>query len=289
MKTAIVTDSNSGISIEEGKKLGIFILPMPVIIDGETYLDEVEITDEQFYEAMKENKKISTSQPALGYVEEMWTSILNEGYDEILHMPMTSGLSGSYQSAALLAEDFNGKVYVADNHRISVTQYEAALEAGKMADKGKTAKEIKEYLDKTALQASIYLTVGSLKYLQMGGRLSSSEAVLGTILNIKPVLSIQGEMIDVVDKVRGTKASIRRMIEAMEEDIATRFADIPREKIRIATAGAWLSEKDKEYWITSVQKAFPDHNITYSKLPCSIVCHLGPESMGIGLSVVDEA
>ena len=286
MNTAIMTDTNSGITVEEGRELGIYVLPMPVIIDGTSYLEGIDITTAQLFEAMKEERIITTSQPSPGTIIDMWNSILDSGYEEIVYIPMTSSLSGSCQSASLLAEDFGSKVSVVDNHRISVTQRESALEARKMAERGICAKEIKEYLEAAAFQASIYLTVGALKYLQMGGRLSSSAAMIGTLLNIKPILSIQGEMIDVLAKVRGMKTCERKLIEALQDDRKKRFADVPEEKIQLYTAGTMQNKEDIEHWVAAVQAAFPNKVVSYAQLPCSIASHVGPDCKGIGLSVI---
>lgn len=287
MKTAIMTDTNSGMTAGKCRELGIFLLPMPVVLDGESYFEGVNITAEQLYGIMEaQSRHISTSQPAPSDIVDMWNAILADGYDEIVHIPMTSGLSGSCQSAMLLAEDFGGKVHVVDNHRISVTQMESVLEAKKMADTGFRAAEIKAYLEETAYQASIYLTVASLKYLQMGGRLSSSAAMLGTLLNIKPILSIQGEKIDAFAKVRGMQPCEKKMIETLRDDIARRFADVPPERLHIATAGTLRSEEEITHWRSLVQSAFPEHEVYYDPLPCSIACHVGPDAKGIGTIVV---
>lgn len=285
MKTAIMTDTNSGITAEEAQSLGIYVLPMPVIIDDHSYLEGIDIQPEQLYEAMRQERKISTSQPSPGSISEMWTSILEAGYDEIVHVPMSSGLSGSCQSAALLAGEFGGRVHVVDNHRISVTQRESVLEAKRMAEAGSSAAEIKEYLEATAFQASIYLTVASLKYLRMGGRLSHPAAMLGTILHIKPILSIQGEQVDVVDKVRGIRTYERKMIEAIQNDIAGRFANVPAHRLRVATAGTLQNKGDIDLWRHAVQAAFPNMAVDYAPLPCSLACHVGPDCMGIGVLV----
>lgn len=218
---------------------------------------------------------------------ELWNSILRSGYDEIVHIPMSSGLSGSCQNAILLSEEYKGKVSVIDNHRISVTQRESVLEAKRMADMGYSAVEIKAYLENTAFQSSIYLTVASLKYLQRGGRLSSASAVLGSVLNVKPILSIQGEKINAFSKCRGMKMSEKKMIEAIKNDIANRFSDIPEEKIRIAIAGSLQNQEDINQWLNIVQSAFPNMAVYYNPLPCSIVSHVGPDCMGIGVTAIN--
>ena len=286
MKIAVLTDTNSGITVEEGIKYGISVLSMPVLIDERCYLEGVDIEIEQLYEAMKKECRMSTSQPSPGSVMEMWNSLLREGYDQIVHIPMTSGLSGSCHNAKLLAENFQGKVYVADNHRISVTQRESVLEAKRMADAGYSAEEIRDYLEASAFQSSIYLTVSSLDYLKRGGRLSSTSAMLGTVLNVKPILSIQGEKIDAFSKCRGMKTCEKKMIEALKNDIAERFSDISAGNLRVAAAGTLQDPEDVASWLHAVRDAFPDIPVYYSPLPCSIACHVGPDCRGIAVSVV---
>lgn len=287
MKIAIVTDTNSGISMEEAKSRGIYLLPMPVIMDGVCYLEKTDINTEQLYEAMERECSISTSQPSPESVTELWDSVLAQGYDEIVHIPMTSGLSGSCQTALMLAEEYEGKVFVVDNHRISVTQRVSVLEAKRMADAGSSAGEIKTVLEKNALMASIYLSVESLKYLQKGGRLSPSAAVLGSILNIKPVLSIQGEQVEAFAKVRGMKKCESKMIEAIQSDIASRFADIAPAKMRIHVAGTLQQQEDITRWKDSVAQAFPMCQVEYFPLPCSLAVHVGPGCLGIAVSIVE--
>lgn len=288
MKTAIMTDTNSGMTAAEAEQLGIFLLPMPVIVDGQSYLEGIDIRAEQLYDAMERGCAISTSQPTPGSILELWNTILASGYDEIVHIPMSSGLSGSCQSAALLAGDFGETVQVADNHRISVPQRESVLEAKHMADEGRSAKEIKQYLEATASRSSIYLTVASLKYLQMGGRLNQPAAMLGTLLNIKPILSIQGGTIDVVDKVRGMKPCEKKMIEALQTDHAERFGGFPASQLRIGTAGTLRSQGEIEQVVQTVQTAFPEQSVQYWPLPCSIACHAGPDCIGMGIWIAEH-
>ena len=283
MKIAITTDSNSGITAQEAEKLGLFLLPMPVIIDEKTYLEGLNIHTEQLFAAMELERGVSSSQPAPGSILQLWNSIFERGYDAIVYIPMTSGLSGSCQNAAMLAEDFDGRVYVVDNRRISVTQRGAVLEAKHMADAGYLPEEIKSYLEASAFQASIYLTVADLKYLQRGGRLSSSAALLGTLLNIKPILSIQGYQIDVFSKVRGLKACEKKMIEAVQNDISTRFADVPMEKLRIEAGGTQRNQEDRDHWQSTVQAAFPGAAVGYVTLPCSIASHVGPDCVAMAV------
>lgn len=204
MKTAIMTDTNSGINKKEADELGIFLLPMPVIVKDKTYLEGIDISLGEMYEIMEDGIETSTSQPSPGSLMEMWDDILEE-YDEVVHIPMTSGLSGSCENARGLARGYKGRVIVVDNHRISVPQRESVLEAKKMADMGKNGQEIAEYLEESGKDSSIYITVSDLKYLQRSGRLGSTSAFLGSLLNIKPILTIQGEKIDAFAKCRGIK------------------------------------------------------------------------------------
>lgn len=288
MRTAVMTDTNSGITAAEAKEKGIFLLPMPVLLEDDCLLEGIDISITQLFEAMAQEKSTSTSQPSPGDLCDMWTAILNEGYDEIVYIPMTSGLSSSCNSAKQLATEFENRVYVVDNHRISVSLMESALEAKRLADAGMSALQIRNYLEETALQASIYLTVESLKYLQKGGRLSSSAAAFGTLLNIKPILSIQGEKLDPFAKVRGMKNCEKKMIEALRNDLNTRFKDLPASRLRVATAGTLTDRAAAERWRSTVQAAFPEHDVYYAALPCSIACHIGPECMGIGVTLIGE-
>lgn len=288
MKTAIMTDTNSGLSVEEGKKSGIYILPMPVIIENTCHLEGNDITHQQLYDAMLADKELSSSQPSPGDVMSMWDAILDDGYDEIVYIPMSSGLSGSCQNAALLAQDYDSRVLVVDNHRISVTLMESVYDAKSLADRGFSGKDIKKALEDSAYDASIYITVDSLKYLLKGGRITPSAAALANILNIKPVLTIQGEKLDLIAKVRGMKQSERKMIKALQSDIASRFSDIPSNRLRVATAGTFTQPEDAERWRSLVQEAFPESDVYYMPLSCSIACHVGVGAVGIGVSVIHE-
>ncbi len=242
MKTAVMTDSNSGITQNEARELGIFSLPMPVIIDGETCYEGIDLTQEMFYASLTGGKEVTTSQPSPGEVIGMWDKILKEGYDEIVHIPMSSGLSNSYESAAGLAADYNGRIQVADNHRISVTLRESVLEAKELADRGLSAGEIKEELERRAYESSIYITVDTLEFLKKGGRITPTAAALGAVLNIKPVLTIQGERLDAFAKVRGMKKGKHKMLEAVRHDLDTRFQNTEMSRIVIGAAGSGLDE-----------------------------------------------
>ena len=285
MRIAIMTDTNSGITVEEGKELGVYVLPMPVIIGEKTYLEGKDINTNQLSEKMLDGVLTSTSQPSPGSLLEMWDDILDEGYDYILHIPMTSGLSGSCDTAKGLAKGYEGKVIVVDNHRISVPQRESVLEAKRMVDAGYEALEIANYLEETGLDCSIYITVSDLKYLQRSGRLGSTSAFLGSLLNIKPILTIQGEKIDAFAKCRGLKICQRKMIEAIENDIKERFKEVAKENLQVMVAGTLIDKEEIEEWTNMVKEAFPFSNVYYGGLPCSILSHVGPGCMGIGIAI----
>ena len=284
MKTAIMTDTNSGINKKEADELGIFLLPMPVIVKDKTYLEGIDISLGEMYEMMEDGIETSTSQPSPGSLMEMWDDILEE-YDEVVHIPMTSGLSGSCENARGLARGYKGRVIVVDNHRISVPQRESVLEAKKMADMGKNGQEIAEYLEESGKDSSIYITVLDLKYLQRSGRLGSTSAFLGSLLNIKPILTIQGEKIDAFAKCRGIKLCERKMIEALENDINVRFKDVPKENIQVVVAGTLKEQDEIDEWTKTVQEAFPYSRVYYNALPCSILSHAGPGCKGLGAVV----
>lgn len=284
-KVAVMTDSNSGITQKQAKKLGITVLPMPFRIGDEEYFEDITLNQKQFYEKLGEGADISTSQPTAGSVMEVWDEILKE-YDEIVHIPMSSGLSGSFQTALTLAEDYKGKVQVVNNQRISVTQRQSTLDAMELADKGKTAEEIKEILEKAKMESSIYITVNDLKYLKKGGRITPAAAAIGTVLNLKPVLQIQGEKLDAYSKVRGMKQARKVMIEAMKKDFETRFPESAgRKKIHLSIAHTDNEEMAKEYE-KEVREAFPNFgDIQVDPLSLSISCHIGPGSLALACSV----
>ena len=284
MKTAIITDTNSGINKKEADEMGIFLLPMPVNVSDKTYLEGIDISLDEMYGMMEEGIETTTSQPSPGTLMEMWDDILDE-YDEIVHIPMTSGLSGSCENAKGLARGYEGKVIVVDNHRISVPQRESVLEAKAMADAGKEGKEIAQYLEDTGMDCSIYITVSDLKYLRRSGRLGSTSAFLGSLLNIKPILTIQGEKIDAFAKCRGLKICERKMIEALENDINTRFKDVPEDNIQVLVAGTLKEQSEIDEWTKTVQDAFPYSKVYYNALPCSILSHVGPGCRGIAVVV----
>ena len=283
MKTAVVTDTNSGITGEEAAARGIYLIPMPVIIDGESYFEGQSITEEQFYAALTGDRKVSTSMPSPGDVMELWDKALSE-HEELIYIPMSSGLSHSCSVAQGLAEDYDGRVQVADNHRISVTMRESVFMAADLADQGRSAKEIQEALEQDAYNSSIYISVDTLVYLKRGGRITPTAAMLGSVLNIKPILTIQGERLDSFAKARSMKKCREKMIDAIRNDYEKRFADEDPAKLRIGAAGAGLTKEEAEIWRSAVAEAFPQADVYYNPLSVSIGCHVGPGAYGIGIS-----
>ncbi len=277
-KVAIVTDSNSGITQKRGEELGIYVLPMPFFIDGELYLEDITLSQEQFYEKLGADSEISTSQPSSGDVMDLWDKLL-EDYDEIVCIPMSSGLSSTCETALSLAQDYDEKVQVVNNQRISVTQEQSVYDAIKLRDEGKSAAEIRQVLEKEKMQASIYITVDTLKYLKKGGRITPAAAAIGTVLNLKPVLQIQGEKLDAFAKVRGWKAAKKTMLNAIEKDLTDRFADV---KDQMVLGMAYTCSKEEaDEWKNEIQTRFPDYELVEGSLSLSIACHIGPGAMAI--------
>lgn len=283
MKIAIATDTNSSMTQKQADEHGIHLLPMPVIIDGETYLEGLNIDNAQLYNAMKEHRDISSSQPSPGQLTEFWENILKDGYDQIVYIPMSSGLSNSCHNAIQFSRDYDGKIQVVDNHRISLTQEASVLSALLLAQQGLTAEEIKNYLEERAYQASIYITVDSMEYLKKGGRVTPAAAAFASVLNLKPILTIQGDKLDTYAKARGMKQAEEKMIEAIKQDRLTRFADVPDHQLRIETAGTFENEEKSEQWRQLVQSAFPSIPVSYVDLPCSIACHVGINAAGTAI------
>ncbi|MGN0264950.1 MAG: DegV family protein [Oliverpabstia sp.] len=281
---AIVTDSNSGISQAEAKKLGIYVLPMPFFIDEKLYYEDIDLSQEQFYQLLAQDANVSTSQPSPGDVMDLWNSILKE-HTEILHIPMSSGLSASCATAQGLAQDYEGKVYVVDNQRVSITMKQSVLDALALVKTGKTAAEIKEILEKEALESSIYLVVDTLKYLKKGGRITPAAALLGSALNLKPILQIQGDKLDAYKKVRGMKPAKKNMLEAIRHDLDTRFAEyVKKGELKLQVAYADDREAALQ-WTEEVRTAFPELEVScMDPLALSIVCHTGPGILAIAAS-----
>jgi len=277
-KVAIVTDSNSGITQKRGEELGIYVLPMPFFIGGGLYFEDITLSQEQFYEKLGADSEISTSQPSPGDVMDLWDKLL-EDYDEIVCIPMSSGLSSTCETALSLAQDYDEKVQVVNNQRISVTQEQSVYDAIKLRDEGKSAAEIRQVLEKEKMQASIYITVDTLKYLKKGGRITPAAAAIGTVLNLKPVLQIQGEKLDAFAKVRGWKAAKKTMLNAIEKDLTDRFADV---KDQMVLGMAYTCSKEEaDEWKNEIQTRFPDYELVEGSLSLSIACHIGPGAMAI--------
>lgn len=278
-KVAIVTDSNSGINIKEGFSKGIHVMPMPFYINEELFYEEIDLSQEMFYEKLQDDTvDIKTSMPMLGDVTDKWDELLKE-YDEIVHIPMSSGLSGSYEAAVMLADDYDGKVHVVNNQRISVTQKLSVYDAKAMADAGKNGKEIKEYLENTKFDSTIYIMVDTLKYLKKGGRVTPAAAALGTILKIKPVLQILGEKLDAFAKARTIKQAKQIMIESINKDIVNRLGCTP-EDCHISMAYTGTTESILEFK-EEVQEVFPNHDIMVDPLSLSVACHIGPGAIAV--------
>ena len=279
MRTAIVTDSNSGVSQKEAGQLGIFVLPMPFMIDGETFYEDIDLTQEEFYRKMEAGADISTSQPSPAAVTELWDRLLKE-YDEIDHIPMSSGLSSSCQTARVLAEDYEGKVHVVDNHRISVTQRQSALDARDLAARGFDGGKIREILERTAKDSMIYITVDTLKYLKKGGRITPAAAALGTILRIKPILAIDGGKLDAFSKARTMNQARASMISAIQKDLSEHMKDGAARETYLEIAHTNNDELAREFE-DQVHELYPNTPIYTDRLSLSIACHIGPGSLAL--------
>ena len=282
-KVAIVTDSNSGITQKRGEELGIYVLPMPFFIDGELYLEDITLSQEQFYEKLGADSEISTSQPSPGDVMDLWDKLLVD-YDEIVCIPMSSGLSSTCETALSLAQDYDEKVQVVNNQRISVTQEQSVYDAIKLRDEGKSAAEIRQVLEKEKMQASIYVTVDTLKYLKKGGRITPAAAAIGTVLNLKPVLQIQGEKLDAYAKVRGKKQAKRAMLKAMKKDWETRFQEYTAKGEMCLEAAYTGNLEEAEEFKRELQEVFPGKEIHMDPLSLSVACHIGYGALAVACS-----
>lgn len=281
-KIAVMTDSNCGILPEKSKEMGITIVPMPLIINGKTYFEGVDITAEEFYQMQESGVDITSSLPSPTSVMDLWEELLKT-HEEVVYIPMSSGLSNSCASAIMLSEEYDGRVHVVDNHRISITQMQAVLDAIKMAEDGMTGAEIKEQLEKEALDASIYIAVDTLEYLKKGGRVTAAGAAIGSVLNIKPVLTIDGDKLDAFAKVRGMKSAFRTMCKALQKDLDGKLKELHESgELVLGIANTKLPEEELAQWKSEFQKAFPGEEILYGTLNLSIGCHTGPGAVGIG-------
>ncbi|MCR4716064.1 MAG: DegV family protein [Lachnospiraceae bacterium] len=283
-KVAIVTDSNSGITQNQAKKMGVYVLPMPFYINDELYLEDITLTQEKFYEMLADGADVRTSQPSIGEVKDMWNLALKDN-DELVYIPMSSGLSSSCQTATMLAEDYDGKVFVVDNQRISVTQKQSVLDALYLATSGKTGAEIKEILLRDKMESSIYITVDTLSYLKKGGRVTAAGAAIGSVLNLKPVLTIQGEKLDAFAKVRGMKVAKKTMLDAIEKDLKERFDGKPMHLEMAYT----YDDDEAKIWADEIMNRFPNMNkVDLDPLSLSVSCHIGPGALAVAVSIVEE-
>ena len=286
-KIAIMTDSNSGITQDESKELGVYVLPMPFYIDGKMYYEDIDLSQEQFYEKLKQDCEIKTSMPLVGEVTDKWEELLKE-YDEIVYIPMSSGLSSSCETAYMLSQDYEGKVQVVNNQRISVTQRQSVMDAKQLAEQGKSEAEIKQILEEVKSESSIYIMLDTLYYLKKGGRITPAAAALGTLLKLKPVLQIQGDKLDAFAKARTAKQGKNIMIETMKKDFEERFQSPDGKKMHLEIA--YSDDKEAaEAFREEVKKAFPDNEIVMNPLSLSVSCHIGPGAIAIACSkAIDE-
>ncbi len=280
---AIVTDSNSGITQAAAGELGISVLPMPFMIHEQTFYEDIDLTQEQFYEKLASGADICTSQPSPESVMELWNRLLKD-YDEIVHIPMSSGLSGSCQSAVMLAEDYDGRVQVVNNQRISVTQRQSCLDAKHLAAEGKSAKEIKEALEADRFNSSIYIMLDTLYYLKKGGRITPAAAAIGTMLKLKPVLQIQGEKLDAFAKARTVSQGKSIMINAVKSDMENRFGGAPDPAKHWISMAYTYDREAGEAYRAEVQEAFPGFEIHMDPLSLSVACHIGPGALAVTCS-----
>lgn len=279
MKVAIMTDSNSGITQKQAGELGISVLPMPFMIDGKTFFEDIDLSQKEFYEKLLDGQDISTSQPSPDDVLKLWDKLL-ENHDQVVHIPMSSGLSGSCQTAMMLAQDYGDKVKVVNNQRISVTQRQSVIDAKALADSGMDGQEIKEILEKTKYDSSIYITVDTLKYLKKGGRITPAAAALGTLLKIKPVLTIQGEKLDAFAKARTMKQAKSMMITAIQRDMEARFQDKDGEHMYLQIAHT-NSPKAAMEFREELLALYPGREIYVDCLSLSVSCHIGPGALAV--------
>ena len=278
-KVAIVTDSNSGITHAQAKEFGVTVLPMPFMINEETYYEDITLNQTEFYERLESGVNVVTSQPSPESVLKLWEGLLTD-HDEIVHIPMSSGLSGSCQSAIMLAEDFDGKVQVVNNQRISVTQRQSVLDAKMLAGRGMDAAGIKEFLENDKFNSSIYIMLDTLYYLKKGGRITPAAAAIGTMLKLKPVLQIQGEKLDAFAKARTVNQGKSIMMTAIKNDMENRFGGASAENIWLQVA--YTKNLDAaEHLVEELEREFPGFDIVCNPLSLSVACHIGPGALAI--------
>lgn len=280
-RIAVVTDSNSGITQAQAKELGIYVVPTPFFINGDLFLEDITLAREAFFEKLDEDAEISTSQPAPGDLLDTWDKVLDE-YDEVVHIPLSRSLSSACETAMMLANDYDGKVQVVNNQRVSVMQRESVMDTLRLADAGKSATEIKEILEAEKFNACAYITVDTLKYLKKGGRVTPTAAAIGTVLNIKPVLIVNGEKLDGFAKVRGWKAGKKAMLDAVEKDLQEKFANDDMVLYAVSTC----NEEETEEWRQEIAARFPGYEVRKDYLSLSVSCHIGPGALAIAYAKV---
>lgn len=278
-----MTDTNSGITKEQAEKIGVHLIQMPIIVNKHIYFEDASISKDGLIYFMSQGAEVSTSQPSPGCTIKMWDSLLKE-YDSVVYIPMSSGLSSACASAKALALDYDGRVCVADTHRVSITMRQCVLDAVNLSEHCDDANEIVHQLENNAQNSIIYLGVDTMEYFKKSGRVTPSTAAISSALNIKPVLFNDGDKFNARAKVRGMKACKEKMIDAARKELIYRFANVPIEDIVVRTAGSFVNVEDAEKWNQQVQNAFPSVEVNYDALPCSIVCHTGLNAAGIGIS-----
>lgn len=279
-RIAIVTDSNSGITQDEAKELGVYVIPMPFDIDGETYFEDITLNQTQFYEKLVTGADIATAQPSIDEIMKLWEELLKT-HEEVVHIPMSSGLSGSCETALAFSREFDGKVQVVNNQRISVTQRQAVLDACYLVKEGKSVKEIKDILEKEKLESSIYIMLDTLKYLKKGGRITPAAAALGTLLRLKPVLQIQGEKLDAFSKARTAKQAKTIMINAVKKDLEERFSNHCEEGNMMLAIAYTDNEEVAQEFKKEVEEAIPGYDVYLDTLSLSVSCHIGPGALAL--------
>lgn len=280
----IMTDSNAGMTQEEGERYGVEILPMSFIINGKIYYEGEDISQEAFFRKLEENAQVSTSQPAPGEVTERWEKLLKR-HDEVVYIPMSSGLSKSCETAQILAKEYGGRVQVVDGRRISVPQKMMVLDGLALVKEGKSAAAIKAMLEESAADCAIYIAVDTLKYLKRGGRITGAAAAVGTMLNIKPVLLVKGERLDAYEKARGAKAARRILLQAVREELEGPFRQYAeKNEVCIQMAHTCLDEALITEWESQIREAFPNMRLDTAPLPLCTACHIGPNGLGIGIT-----
>jgi len=288
-KTAIAADSNSGISESRAKKLGVHILPMTFFINDQQYYEGIDLTQAEFYQKISDSKTtVATSQPSPQELSDFWRKLLRD-YDEVVYIPMSSGLSSSCTTASMIAKDFGGRVHVVNNQRISVTQYQSVADASAMAKAGISGRRIKAKLEADKLESSIYIMVNNLSYLKRGGRITTAGALIANVMNLKPVLQIQGEKLDAYAKCRGIKAAKAKMLEAMHDDFEGRFKEyVDNGEMSLMYSYSDMPEDEVERWRKEIEASFPKFKLRAEPLSLSIGCHIGPGSLAIACAKISK-